>query len=426
MHKHLINLFNKQTKERTILGLMSGTSLDGLDIALCKINGNGKETQVKLIEFESCEYEQDYLNYIQPLFANSQANLHDLTIANEWVARKHSSLIQACLHKWQIDANSIDLVASHGQTVYHAPNSYKDTNGSCCSATLQIGDGDHLSYLLGVPVVSDFRQKHVAAFGEGAPLVPYSDFLIYNHKTENRLLLNIGGIANYTYIPAKGRFSDVQFQDTGPGNTLMDQLITFANSKGDAIDNTYQRFDKGGELAKKGEPNTTLLQILYAQLARASGDKKNQSTGQELYNLDLVKFAWLELQCYEDHVNNNLPTSGTDYYNLLATLNRFTAQSIVKSLTANPAIAKTNEPIYVYVSGGGAHNSVLVENLESEFKLANTHAIMTNVETLSITADAKEAVMFAVLANESIYGNFADFSDDTNTIATSLGKISLP
>ncbi len=438
MHPSLLKLIRQEKNSRLVLGLMSGTSLDGLDVALCKIQGSGKSTQFELLEFESIAYDSDYLELVQPLFANKRAPLHDVTLANAKVARIHANMILDCLKKWGQETSNIDLIASHGQTIYHAPKSFQDTDCQMHSATLQIGDGDHLAKLTGIITISDFRQKHIASGGEGAPLVPYSDFLMFNHDTQNRMLLNIGGISNYTFIPANSTFDCIQFGDIGPGNTLMDQLIVYAKSTNDSFISMYgdARYDVDGDLASQGSVIPTLVKILTAQLARQTSSLN--STGQEVLNINFIKEAWHELSFYSEYrvrdsqhgsaIDNKieLPTSGQAFFDLMASLNKFTAET-VSDLVRNAILrSKQDFEVHVYASGGGVHNDSLVENLRRGFAKLPGKVVLDDIDILGINADAKEAVMFALLANESIYGDFEDVFFSCENPLSGLGKISLP
>jgi len=176
MHPNLKKLFRIASKEsRLIVGLMSGTSLDGLDIALCKIGKDGLNTEFELVKFRTVSYDWDFKNQIKSVFAKRKVDLETVCLLNPWVADQHARFILNCLSKWKINPQEIDLIASHGQTIYHAPKSLHQ-NERYSNATLQIGDGDHLAFRTGIITISDFRQKHIAAGGEGAPLAAYGVF----------------------------------------------------------------------------------------------------------------------------------------------------------------------------------------------------------------------------------------------------------
>ncbi|HKO82130.1 MAG TPA: anhydro-N-acetylmuramic acid kinase, partial [Chitinophagaceae bacterium] len=245
MNKNISALNHIAAKsKRTIIGLMSGTSVDGLDIALCHFSGTGMDTSTELKKFETIPYDKDYKAEISSVFSKKMVDLERLCLLNAWVAIQHANMILHCLKKWNIKPNEVDIVASHGQTIFHAPRSLHG-NSKFGNATLQIGDGDHLACKTGIITISDFRQKHIAAGGEGAPLAAYGDFLIFSKKNENRIMLNIGGIANFTFLPGNLNADEVFCSDTGPGNTLMDAFVQ-KNYPG-------KYFDENATLASKGK-----------------------------------------------------------------------------------------------------------------------------------------------------------------------------
>ena len=193
MNSNLQNLFKAaQKKERLGVGLMSGTSLDGLDIALCRFKGNGLSTVFELLEFKTVDYTDDLKHDIRQIFSRKMVDLEKLCILNDYIGDFHGNLVNGALKGWAVDKKTVDYIASHGQTIYHAP---KRLHGQpqYPNATLQIGDADHIAVRTGVLTISDFRQKHLAAGGEGAPLALYGDYILASKAGEDRILLNIGG-----------------------------------------------------------------------------------------------------------------------------------------------------------------------------------------------------------------------------------------
>ncbi|HRG09369.1 MAG TPA: anhydro-N-acetylmuramic acid kinase, partial [Cyclobacteriaceae bacterium] len=253
MNKNIADLHRIASKKsRLIIGLMSGTSLDGLDVALCRISGSGLQTKVKLEAFHTWPYQPVFKDRILEVFAKAQVDFQKLTELNAVIGRTHGQLVLKSLKKWKVKPQLVDVIASHGQTVFHAPKFlYPQANHN---ATLQIGDGDHLAVATGITTLSDFRQKHVAAGGEGAPLAVYGDYLLFSKKGANRILLNAGGIGNFTYLPATAKANDVFVTDTGPANTLIDQTTRFYLPG--------QFFDRDAQLASKGNVNEVLLTAL--------------------------------------------------------------------------------------------------------------------------------------------------------------------
>jgi anhydro-N-acetylmuramic acid kinase len=164
MQQHIRRLAQMaEQPARRIIGLMSGTSLDGLDVALCRIEGSGQHTQVTLEAFQTVPYDEDFKNEIRKVFAKKEIDFQHLTLLNALIAERHAALVNQCLAQWNVAADTVDLIASHGQTVFHAPIVFHQLPGYP-NATLQIGDGDHLAVRTGIVTVSDFRQKHVAVF----------------------------------------------------------------------------------------------------------------------------------------------------------------------------------------------------------------------------------------------------------------------
>jgi len=394
--EQLFTIANKP--ERLIIGLMSGTSLDGLDIALCRFRGKGLETQIELVAFETVSYDSTFKDEIKSVFSKQQVSLEKVCLLNPWVGLYHAELILRCLAKWKVDPADIDLIASHGQTIYHAPKLLHGQQ-KFGNATLQIGDGDHIAHATDVITLSDFRQKHIAGGGEGAPLASYGDFLIFSKRGEDRIMLNIGGIANFTYLPGNLHADEVFCTDVGPGNTLMDALIQ-QNLPG-------KYFDENAEVAKRGSLNDALLRALKDHPFFEQPFPK--TTGPELFNLNYLENAKMR--------------SGVQAISLedtMATLNRFSADMIVEAIKKSSG-DETN--FKLYSSGGGMHNPLLMANIKSQlpgFSFFSTH-------DLHINPDAKEAVLFATLANECICGGGVQFGSGRNGIpSVSMGKISFP
>lgn len=396
MNKNIQRLYNIANRsERFIIGLMSGTSVDGLDVALCKFSGTGMETDIELLEFETVTYEDDYRQEIASIFSKRNVDLEKVCLLNGWIAQIHADIILHCLSKWKKPVDSIDLIASHGQSIFHAPKSLHK-HAKFSNATLQIGDGDHIAVKTGIITLSDFRQKHVAGGGEGAPLAAYGDFLIFSKKGENRIMLNIGGIANFTFLPGNMNADEVFSTDTGPGNTLMDAYIKKYF--------TGKYFDENGQLAAAGKVNGELLAALKDH--RFFNEPFPKTTGPELFNLDYLQQA-----------KGNSPLSHED---IMATLSRFSAETIAAAIKKATG-GQTS--FQFYVSGGGMHNPTLMKNIAELLPGSN----FKSTAGLKINPDAKEAVLFAVLANEAVCGGGINFGKGRNGIPNvSMGKISFP
>jgi anhydro-N-acetylmuramic acid kinase len=387
-----------QKNQRSIIGLMSGTSVDGLDMALCNISGSGHDTVIELAAFETASYGPDFKAEIKSVFSKQEVNLEKLTLLHPWVAQQQAALILAFLKKNGIDKKDVDLIASHGQTIYHAPKALHQQK-KFENATLQIGDGDHMAVATGIITISDFRQKHIAAGGEGAPLAVYGDYFIFSKKGEDRIMFNMGGIANFTFLPGSMDANLIFSTDTGPGNTMMDALMQ------QHFPGKY--FDEDASVARQGTVNDSLLNALKDHSFFEQSFPK--TTGPELFNLS-----------YLENAKQKAGIDELNVYDTMATLNLFSAQTIAE------AVQKTmnNQSSFVlYASGGGMHNPLLMQNIKQ--LLPGVPVQLTS--DLGIHPDAKEAVLFAVLANECVTGGNVAFSKQLKGIpSTTMGKISFP
>lgn len=398
MNKNLNKLCGIAAKPtRLIIGLMSGTSLDGLDVALCRFTGSGPETRIELVQFETYPYETRFKEEIRSVFSKKTVDLEKLCLLNGWVAQQHAAIILGFLQKWKVSPEEVDLLASHGQTIYHAPKLQHQQSGFG-NATLQIGDGDQLAVSTGIITISDFRQKHIAAGGEGAPLAVYGDYFIFSKKGENRIMLNIGGIANFTYLPADLDAAKIFSTDTGPGNTLMDAYVQ---------QHFQLPFDKDAAVAKTGTVNEALLTELLKNAFFDKGFPK--TTGPELFNLAYLEKAILQAGIVK-----------ISHPDVMATLNRFSAVTIVSAMKRT---LDADKSFTIYTSGGGMHNPLLMQHIQ---ELLPGYIFYTT-DALEINPDAKEALLFAVLANECVAGGNTAIGNGTSDIpSVSMGKISLP
>lgn len=390
--KRLAEISDK--KERLVVGLMSGTSMDGLDVALCRFSGTGFQTQVHLLAFESVRYDDEFKSGIRRVFARETVDFQWLTLLNVVVAERHAAIVNDCLKKWNTDAGSVDLIASHGQTVFHAPRRLHGMP-DCPNATFQIGDGDHIARRTGIVTISDFRQKHVAAGGEGAPLALYGDYFLFSRPGEDRFLLNMGGISNFTCLPGSGDTDKVFATDTGPGNTLIDACMRRYFG---------QPFDSDGRTAGNGNINESLLAALRSDPFFNQPFPK--STGPELFSMEWV----------DKYLNKMAGTLAPE--DMVATLTRLTADTIADALLA----VSEGQNASLYVSGGGAHNPVIMAHLRARLQ----GWPIDTVESLGVSGDAKEAVLFALLANETIAGETKGGAAPGGVPLVSMGKISLP
>ncbi|MGZ3776219.1 MAG: anhydro-N-acetylmuramic acid kinase [Mucilaginibacter sp.] len=380
-----------QKPEKLGIGLMSGTSLDGLDIALCKFTANGMDTQFQLLHFTTIPYHQHFKEEVHAIFSRRLVDLEKVTLLNAYIGTFHGELVLQALEKWAVKADEVDFIASHGQSIYHAPKRLHQ-QAEYPNATLQIGDGDHIAVKTGVLTISDFRQKHIAARGEGAPLALYGDVLLASKPGEDRILLNIGGIANLTYLPADGDLNKVVCTDIGPGNTLIDAACREYFNK---------PYDKDSMIALSGLVNDELLEALLDH--PFFGEKAPKTTGPELFNLRYVENAKQSAGIMEIRPED-----------LVCTLSAFTARTIADLIKAYfPADSN------LFASGGGARNYFVTTYL----KQLLPKAAFTDTGSLGIDPDAKEAILFALLGNEALSGEPIQIG--TNP-AVLMGKLSFP
>jgi anhydro-N-acetylmuramic acid kinase len=404
--------------ERLILGLMSGTSLDGLDIALCRVQGHGISTKLTLLAFETTSYHTDFKLAVKSIFAKQTISHAQLCWLNACIARTHADMIMSFLSTHSVQPEQVDLIASHGQTVFHYPHSLRPSLHTVASesatpfnqadldninSTLQLGDGDHIASLTGIITISDFRQKHIAHGGEGAPLAAYGDYLLFANDNEPRCLINIGGIANLTYLPTAAKFSQLICSDVGPGNTIMDALVSDDSS----LDG---HFDIDGKLAASGKVNADLLSLMLTEVFLQLPLPK--TTGPELFNL-----SWFNSLLSKLGLGHATTITTEDK---LATLCEYSAICITQQILRFPLNTS------VYVSGGGFHNTHLCARISSLLDRP-----LYSTQQLGVNPDAKEAILFALLANECVAGDQTTFASNNdlpsqNNINTSMGKVCLP
>jgi anhydro-N-acetylmuramic acid kinase len=394
MNTNIENLYRIAGKQqRIIIGLMSGTSFDGLDVALCRFEGSGVDTKVKVLHFTTIEYDAGFKEELKSIFAKRGADLERITLLNAYIGTYYAQIILKCIDEWGMPMADVDAIASHGQTIFHAPKRLHHLE-KYGNATLQIGDADHIAFKTGIITISDFRQKHIAAGGEGAPLSLYGDYLLFGSPTENRIMLNVGGIANFTYLPAgyaPGCFST----DVGPGNTLMDQFIQQHHSG--------KYFDKNAEIASTGKVNEVLLKALLNDPFFTAPFPK--TTGPELFSL-----------VYLDKAMQASGETNVSKEDAMATLAKFSAQAIIAAVESTVSGLGKFE---IYISGGGMYNPLLVNHIEKHFGIK-----LKSTSDLGINPDAKEAVLFALLANEALAGGQTNYGGDLLSI--SMGKVSFP
>ncbi|MEE8435739.1 MAG: anhydro-N-acetylmuramic acid kinase [bacterium] len=393
--------------ERRVLGLMSGTSLDGLDLALCTIGGQspgtiggqGPDTAWRLERFHTLPYSAEQRERLLAVVSQPRAGLRELAVLNAWLAGLHAAMVRDSLAAWDVDPASVHLLASHGVTVYHAPGAWEE-QGTPRHATLQLGDGDQLAVATGLLTVSDFRQKEIALGGEGAPLAPYGDALLFTADAP-RVLLNLGGIANFTRLASKSDPASPLSGDTGPANGLIDRAVRRL------LPGHSHPYDHDGLLAAQGKVSAPLLESLLEHPYYARPFPK--STGAETFGD----------ACLEDLLNRP-EAKGLAPHHLIATLTRLTVRTVAEAMRRECGNLAGTE---IAVSGGGRRNPVMMEGLRTEMPEAS----WIEMESLGLPPDAKEAVLFAVLAHESLFGEgFPQPGEGPEGRRFGFGKLSWP
>ncbi|WMJ22118.1 anhydro-N-acetylmuramic acid kinase AnmK [Paludicola sp. MB14-C6] len=391
----LENLFNKN--ERMVIGLMSGTSVDGIDAALVRIKGSYTDTKAELLGFENYKMPDGIRERIFALFEDKTSSSKDICHMNFLLGELFAEAAKKIADKCAISLADIDLIGSHGQTIYHIPVPVNDC-GYQIRSTLQIGEGAVIADRTGVVTVSDFRVMDVAAGGEGAPLVPYTEYLLYRSETDCIALQNIGGVGNITVIPKGAAEHEVIAFDTGPGNMIIDFMVSF-------ITNGKQSYDVNGEIASQGIVNEQVLsELMQDKYFKILPPK---TTGREYFGKRFSK-----------QLLEKCKSLGMSDHDIVATTTMFTAKTIADACEHLIPLPITK----LVVGGGGSYNSTLVKMLKAE--LPKTTVCIQ--EDLGFSSDAKEAIAFAVLANETI-----SFHPNNTPSATGaykkkiLGKISI-
>ncbi len=355
---------------RLVVGLMSGTSADGVDAALTRITGYGFDTKIEQLGFFFQPFDEATRRRILAVCGGEEGGSRELCLLSTHLGKLYARAVQELMAS--VGMEKPDLIGCHGQTVYHIPEQ-TEYLGAKLRGTLQIGDPSYLAEEFACPVVSDFRVRDMAAGGLGAPLVPYTEFLLYRSETEDVALQNIGGIGNVTLLPAGCSLDQVTAFDTGPGNMVMDALAR-------RITGGKQFYDDGGRLAASGKVIPELLSWMLSDpyLSR----KPPKTTGREYYG--------------QAYVEKLLRFGDYPLRDVLATATAFTAQSIALSLQR----FAPRMPNRLVVGGGGSRNPTLLAFLRE----ALPQCLVQTQEDLGLDSDAKEAVAFAILANEALFG----------------------
>ncbi len=359
---------------KRIIGLMSGTSLDGIDAVLLRVRGSGVKTTFTQLAAAMYPFPRGVKNMLLRNSSPDTSRVDEIARLNFLLAELYAEAVQALVRQAGGKLSDIDLIGSHGQTIHHLPKPAA-LFGHKIRATLQIGDPSVLAALTGICTVGDFRVADMAVGGQGAPLVPYFDWLVFRSPVKNRLLLNIGGISNLTVLPKRCSADDVFAFDTGPGNMVVDSLMHEFYGK---------PFDHDGRTAASGAVSFELFDHMIRHPYLHVRPPK--STGREEFGKEFVEEFLMKAKNY-------------DREDIIATASQFTAYAIYAGYRR--FVERKMQVDEVIVSGGGARNRFFLDELRRYFAGSR----VTTIEELGLSSDMKEAICFAILANETVSGH---------------------
>ncbi len=378
-------------KKNIYIGLMSGTSADGIDAAVIELNGDFEHPKYKLMAFENIPYPAEIRTQIFALFDTKSTTADIVSRMNFTLGRLFGEAADKLINKYLIPRDRIAAIGSHGQTIYHEPNGEVPN-------TLQIGEGSVISRITGIPCVSDFRTADIAAGGNGAPLVPFTEYVLYSSNDKSIILQNIGGISNSTVLPAGCKACNVFAFDNGPGNMLIDGLCEMF---------FHESMDRCGKIAASGNINRELLNALLQEPYYKKAPPK--TTGRELFGKEYCK-------------NIISISKGLPYEDVISTVTALTAKVIGNSY--KDFICKKYKIDELIVNGGGSYNPTLIKMLKAEMKQYNV--TVSTGEEKGENSDAKEAIAFALLAYYTMAGLPGNLPSATGAkFPAVLGKISL-
>jgi anhydro-N-acetylmuramic acid kinase len=362
-----------------VAGLMSGTSADGVDVAIVDIRGR----KVDVLAFETFAYSAGMRRSILDLCRPETARVDEICHVNHVLGEVFAEAVVTLCDRSRIPLQSIDLIGSHGQTIWHNPQGPRH-NGRVIRSTLQIGEPSRIAQRTGITTVADFRPRDMAAGGEGAPLVPYADSVLFSDRRLCRAVQNIGGIANVTFLPVCGKTvcmahptnNNVIAFDTGPGNMVIDGVMRI-------LSDGKRHFDRGGAMAARGHVHEGLLnEMLRHPFLRRRPPK---STGREQFGQAYCE--WLHSEACKRRLSSE---------DMLATATAFTASTIATAYRR----FLPRMPDEAILCGGGSHNATLVRMLQERLEGVR----IRSTDDFGISVDAKEAVSFAILAYATIHG----------------------
>jgi len=384
-------------EQRLLIGLMSGTSADGIDAALVRISGEGATTTADLTLHYHYPYPDRVRQAVFGLFS-PDCPVAEICRMNFFLGELFAKSVLALLGHAGVKPAQVDLVASHGQTVCHLPVPFPQPDGSYGTATLQIGEPAVIAARTGITTIADFRPADMARGGQGAPLVPFADWVLFRHPTRTRAVQNIGGIANVTLLPAGAGLDDIVAFDTGPGNMIIDRLIALLTEQ-------QLRYDPDGRVAGSGEVNARLLAWLMEHAFVRKTPPK--TSGREDFGSEFA--AQVLDQAREWKIESE---------DLIATATAFTAESIAANYRE---FILPRGPVHDLVLGGGGSYNTTLRRMLSE-RLPGPSYLLH--EDLAVLGRAKEAIAFAILANQTAMGLAGNVPHATGALGPAiLGKI---
>jgi anhydro-N-acetylmuramic acid kinase len=395
----MVNLYSLvEKKSRLVVGLMSGTSADGIDACLVRIENTKRNLKAKPLGCKTYKFPQELQQKIIQLSDPTHQNLDDVLRLNMILGEYFAKAVFSVTKAFGCEMTEIDLIGSHGQTVRHLPDREKKS-GRKIRATLQIGEPSVIASKTGVITVGDFRRGDMARGGQGAPLTPYVHFLLFGDKRISRMVVNIGGIANVTVLPKQGKADDIFAFDSGPGNMIVDNLTKKLFNR---------NFDKHGKIASSGKVNFELLN--RSKEDKYFSKKPPKSCGRENFG--------------EEFANRILNWGRKFRLNpedIIGTASELSVWSIFDAYEkfVKPKI-KLNQ---ILLCGGGVHNKYFLKRLKLSFQSIE----VISVQELGVDPDFLEAIAFAILANQTIEGKPVSFKKTTGAKKSGvLGKICLP
>jgi anhydro-N-acetylmuramic acid kinase len=375
---------------RIVAGVMSGTSMDSIDVALCRIHGAGRTAKVELVAF----YQEPYAPELARRLQNpAMLAVRDIAELNGLIGEAFAQACLAAFARAGMNVQEVDLIGSHGQTVYH----HSALPGAPRSS-LQLGDADVIALRTGLGVIADFRARDIAAGGEGAPLTPYADVILYElARVPQRAILNLGGIANITFVE-HGSHGNVIGFDTGPANAPLDRLARIFSAG-------QQSYDVDGAFAKQGRVDEAMLDILLQDPYLLAAPPK--STGFEVYG--------------DPFIERLVAQYGPVSCDMITTVTEFVAQTILDAIQRH--VQPHADISELVLAGGGGRNPELRRRLRDSIAPIR----LIDSDDLGVPSQAREAMAFALLANDALLGLPTSIPSVTGASqAVVLGKLSFP